>query len=162
MTTNQMEAGATSPPAVSIPSKPWSGFSYEPVRGLTDRRISRYLRTQRKNMRRFFTERGLLEFADRMTQIRKSRQGMVAKNQMFQKVLDDYAKLVNPQPVSPTSGETTNPGTEAAPAEAAGSPSLEMQSPGEPAASERGSRLDTDDSVSGVASPDDGIIVIEE
>ena len=96
--------------------QPWSGFKYEPVRGLRDRLISRYLRGQRKNMRRFFTERGLLEFTDRMDRIRKSRQGVMAKNRMFQGVLDDYAKLVNPQPVS---GETPEPMPEAAPVEGA-------------------------------------------
>jgi len=100
--------------------QPWSGFKYEPVRGLRDRLISRYLRGQRKNMRRFFTERGLLEFTDRMDRIRKSRQGMIAKNRMFQGVLDDYAKLVNPQPVSEGSGEgTPSPSaTEATPVDA--------------------------------------------
>jgi hypothetical protein len=74
----------------------WPGFQYQPVRGLTDKLIARYLRTQRKNMRRFFQERGLFVLADRMNQIRNSRQGMMAKNLMFQKVLDAYAKLTTP------------------------------------------------------------------
>lgn len=74
----------------------WPTFKYEPVPGLANRHISRYLRTQRKNMRRLFEERGLYVFADRMNQIRKSRQGMIAKNRMFQEVLNDYAKLTTP------------------------------------------------------------------
>jgi hypothetical protein len=74
----------------------WSRFGYQPVPGLANRHISRYLRTQRKNMRRFFEERGLFTLADRMKQIRKSRQGMMAKNRYFQQVLNDYSKLVNP------------------------------------------------------------------
>lgn len=73
----------------------WPGFGYQPVRGLANRHISRYLRTQRKNMRRLFEERGLYALADRMNQIRKSRQGMLAKNRMFQKVLDEYAAIAS-------------------------------------------------------------------
>jgi hypothetical protein len=71
--------------------KRWAKFGYEPVRGLANRHISRYLRTQRKNMRRFFQERGLYTLLDRMNQIRKSKQGMIPKNQMFQEVLNSYA-----------------------------------------------------------------------
>lgn len=76
--------------------KPWAGFNYEQVPGLANRIISRYLRAQRKNMKRFFEERGLFVLADRMSQIRKSRQGMLAKNRYFQQVLTDYAKLTQP------------------------------------------------------------------
>lgn len=76
--------------------KRWAEFGYEQVRGLANRHISRYLRTQRKNMRRFFQERGLYTLAERMNQIRNSRQGMLAKNLMFQQVLDSYAKLTTP------------------------------------------------------------------
>src|SRR5271166_396536 len=78
------------------PQKRWPGFNYEPVPGLMNRHISRYLRTQRKNMPRFFQERGLFVLADRMSQIRKSRQGMMAKNRYFQEVLNEYSKLVTP------------------------------------------------------------------
>jgi hypothetical protein len=74
----------------------WPGFGYVQVPGLANRHISRYLRTQRKNMRRFFQERGLYVLADRMNQIRKSRQGMLAKNLMFQKVLNSYAQQTMP------------------------------------------------------------------
>jgi hypothetical protein len=75
--------------------KPWEGFGYEPVGVITNKLISRYLRTQRKNMRRFFEERGLFTLAERMNQIRKSRQGMLEKNRMFQAVLNDYSRLAN-------------------------------------------------------------------
>lgn len=82
------------------PQRRWAEFGYEQVRGLANRHISRYLRTQRKNMRRFFQERGLYTLAERMNQIRSSRQGMLAKNLMFQAVLNDYAKLSSPPVVS--------------------------------------------------------------
>lgn len=85
----------------------WPGFNYEPVRGLTDRILARYLRTQRKNMRRFFTERGLLDLTERMQQIRKSRQGMMAKNVMFQEVLDAYIKRATPQPTAQAEDKQT-------------------------------------------------------
>jgi hypothetical protein len=101
--------------------KPWSEFGYEPVGAITNRLIARYLRTQRKNMRRFFEERGFYVLAERMKQIRKSRQGMLAKNRMFQEVLNDYSKLANPtvssavpgavlqSPPIAIAGETENP-----------------------------------------------------
>jgi len=86
--------------------KPWAGLGYEPVTPIINRRIARYLRAQRKNMLRFFTERGLYTLADRMNQIRKSRQGMIAKNRYFQEVLNEYSKLVTPSAVQqPVSGE---------------------------------------------------------
>jgi hypothetical protein len=77
----------------------WPSFGYVPVPGLANRLISRYLRTQRKNMLRFFQERGLYALADRMKQIRNSRQGMLAKNRYFQEVLNEYSKLANPTTV---------------------------------------------------------------
>ena len=92
--------------------KPWAGLGYQPVPGLANRYIARYLRGRRKFMRRFFTERGLLDLTDRMDQIKKSRQGMLAKNRMFQKVLDDYAQIVNPLPT--TSGTSPTSAAEAA------------------------------------------------
>jgi hypothetical protein len=80
--------------------KPWAGMGYEPVGAIVNKLLARYLRTQRKNMRRFFQERGLFTLADRMDQIRNSRQGMLAKNRYFQEVLNDYAKLSSPPVVS--------------------------------------------------------------
>lgn len=82
----------------------WPTFGYIQVLGLANRLLSRYLRTQRKNMRRFFEERGLYAFADRMKQIRKSRQGMLAKNRYFQEVLNDYSRLSNPTASESVSG----------------------------------------------------------
>jgi hypothetical protein len=76
--------------------KPWSEFKYEPVGPVVHKLLARYLRTQRKNMLRFFQERGLYTLADRMNQIRNSRQGMLAKNRYFQEVLNEYSKLANP------------------------------------------------------------------
>lgn len=70
---------------------PFASLGYEPVGPIINRLLARYLRTQRKNMRRFFQERGLYALADRMNQIRNSRQGMMAKNKMFQEVLNSYA-----------------------------------------------------------------------
>jgi hypothetical protein len=81
-------------------TKPWASFGYEPVGPIVNKLLARYLRTQRKNMLRFFQERGLFALADRMNQIRKSRQGMLAKNRRFQGVLNDYAKLTTPPVVS--------------------------------------------------------------
>lgn len=84
--------------------KPWSEFKYEPVGAIVNRLLARYLRAQRKNMLRFFQERGLFTLADRMKQIRKSRQGMLAKNRMFQEVLNSYAKLTTPTTVASVPG----------------------------------------------------------
>ena len=80
--------------------KRWAEFKYEPVGVIVNRLLARYLRTQRKNMLRFFQERGLYALADRMSQIRKSRQPMLAKNRMFQDVLNRYAQLTAPPVVS--------------------------------------------------------------
>jgi hypothetical protein len=71
-------------------------YSPGPVPYVVNKRIGRYLRTQRKNMLRFFQERGLFDLASRMTQIRNSRQGMLAKNKMFQEVLNSYAAQTMP------------------------------------------------------------------
>jgi hypothetical protein len=81
--------------------KPFASLGYEPVGPIVNKLLARYLRTQRKNMRRFFTERGLFDLADRMNQIRKSRQGMMAKNRYFQQVLNEYAQLTSPPVVAP-------------------------------------------------------------
>lgn len=79
--------------------KPWASFGYEPVGAIVNKLLARYLRTQRKNMKRFFEERGLYALADRMKQIRKSRQPMLAKNRMFQDVLNQYAPQLTSPPV---------------------------------------------------------------
>jgi hypothetical protein len=93
----------SSPPTPSAPPKPWSGLGYEPVPGLTNRLISRYLRGQRKNMIRFFHERRMFEFEDRMQKIRKDpAMGMMEKNRKFQEILNDYAQSVAPAGSAPT------------------------------------------------------------
>src|ERR1700722_17374147 len=89
--------------------RPWSEFNYVQVPGLANRLIARYLRTQRKNMRRFFQERGLYTLLDRMNQIRNSRQGMLAKNRYFQEVLNEYSKLANPAAVASVPGPVLQP-----------------------------------------------------
>ena len=87
--------------------KPWSEFKYEPVGAIVNKLLARYLRTQRKNMLRFFQERGLYTLVERMKQIRNSRQDMLAKNRMFQEVLNSYAKLTTPaNPSGPVVAET--------------------------------------------------------
>lgn len=86
---------------------PFASMGYQPVGAVVNKLLARYLRTQRKNMRRFFAERGLFVLADRMDQIRKSRQGMLAKNRMFQGVLSDYQQLVSP----PVHTEPSVPGS---------------------------------------------------
>jgi hypothetical protein len=88
---------------------PFASMGYEPVGPVVQRLLARYLRTQRKNMRRFFQERGLYQFALRMDNIRKSNQTMLEKNRRFQKVLDAYAKLFSPAPVTgiPVTGVPT-------------------------------------------------------
>jgi hypothetical protein len=85
-------------------TSPWQRLGYEPVGYVRNKLIARYLRTQRKNMRRFFASRGLWTLLDRMNQIRKSRQGMLAKNRMFQEVLNDYSQLTNPTTVESVPG----------------------------------------------------------
>jgi hypothetical protein len=89
--------------------KPWASFGYEPVGAIMNKLITRYLRTQRKNMLRFFQERGLFTLADRMKQIRNSRQGMLAKNRMFQETLNEYSKLANPTTVQSVPGSVLQP-----------------------------------------------------
>lgn len=80
---------------------PFASMGYQPVGAVVNRLLARYLRAQRKNMRRFFAERNLFELADRMSQIRKSKQGMMAKNSMFQAVLNEYARLSSPPALTP-------------------------------------------------------------
>src|SRR6202035_2255249 len=83
------------------PQTPFASMGYEPVGAIVNKLLARYLRTQRKNMTRFFQDRGLFDLANRMKQIRNSRQGMLAKNRYFQDVLNEYAKLTTPPVVAP-------------------------------------------------------------
>jgi hypothetical protein len=107
---------------MSEQQKRWAEFKYEPVGPIIMKLMGRYLRTQRKNMRRFFAERGLYTLADRMSQIRKSRQGMLAKNRMFQEVLNEYSKLANPATVASVPGSVLQPAPAIAGETEAGSP----------------------------------------
>jgi hypothetical protein len=103
----------------------WPGFKYEPVRGLMNRHISRYLRIQRKNMRRFFSERGFSHLAARLDEIRKdSAMGMLEKNRKFQEILNAYAKAVAP----PGAATVHTPGAEANDQQNAGSVAVEVPS----------------------------------
>jgi hypothetical protein len=95
------------------PVAKWGKLGYEPVRGLQDRIVSRWLRAQRKNMARVFAERGLFHLVERLQQIRKSRQGMVEKNLMFREMLDAYAKSVTAS-TPPAIGTTPPSGSETA------------------------------------------------
>lgn len=80
----------TQQPATS-PQVPWAGFGYRPVRGLVDRHIARFLRTQRKNMRRFFAERGHLDLFSQLDELRKnSRADFRRKNEIFQRILNEH------------------------------------------------------------------------
>src|ERR1700728_4070829 len=87
---------------------PFASMGYQQVPGLANRLIARYLRTQRKNMRRLFQERGLHKFVDRMNQIRNSRQGMRAKTGYSQQVLNEYLGLAgshsHPRPLTVAEG----------------------------------------------------------
>lgn len=99
--------------AEALPQQPkvqWPGFEYAPVRGLMNKHIARYLRFQRKNMRRFFNERGFPMLAMRLDTIKKdSAMSMLEKNRHFQEILNAYAKLVAP----PGAAAVPAPGTEA-------------------------------------------------
>ena len=88
----------------------WGALGYEPVRGLINRHIARHLRGQRKNMRRFFAERGFSILALRLDEIRKDpAMGMMEKNRLFQEVLNEYAKAV----AVPRASSSTVPGAPA-------------------------------------------------
>jgi len=93
-------------------TQPWPGLKYAPLRGLTDRLLARWLRTQRKNMRRFFAERGMFDELEQMERIKRSRQGTVAKNQMFKEVLDAYAARATAQSAPKTASVADDGGVD--------------------------------------------------
>jgi hypothetical protein len=125
----------------------WPGFKYEPVRGLMGRHISRYLRIQRKNMRRFFMERGMFDLAERLDVIRKdSAMGMLEKNRKFQEILNEYSQRTAPQSDAKADDlEATGNGDVDLPTEAGAG----------------GAGRDTGDSVSEVANIDSGFVIEE-
>lgn len=76
----------------------WGALGYEPVRGLSERLISRYLRSQRRQLARFFAANGYVDLHARLMEIKYSRQGMMAKNRMFQQVMNEYVARMAPPP----------------------------------------------------------------
>lgn len=148
----------SSTPAPSEPQKKWSGFGYEPVPGLINRHISRYLRTQRRNMRRFFVERGLLELAMRLDSLRKqSNRNFVQKNRAFQRILNEYIKLATPTNSTDAAGVAVEAGPTVQPGE------LDLRTAGAPVAVPGADVLADDGGrVPEVASDDGAGHVIEE
>jgi hypothetical protein len=125
----------------------WPGFKYEPVRGLMGRHISRYLRIQRKNMRRFFMERGMFDLSELLNVIRKdSAMGMLERNRKFQEILNEYSQRTAPQPA-----------TKADDLEATGNADVDL--PTEAGAVGVGS--DTGDGVPEMANTDSGFVIEE-
>lgn len=156
--TTDASSGTTTPSSSPASPKPWSGLGYEQVPGLANRLISRYLRGQRKNMERFFQERGLLESAERMRQIRLSRQGMMAKNRMFQEVLSEYAR-------GATAGATPTARAEADDQQVSGDAAMAVPSDtaavGDLHTSDSGPRADAEGGVLQLAGEDTGLVIQE-
>jgi hypothetical protein len=114
----------TSTPTVAEQPVPWKGFKYQPVRGLVDRHVARFLRTQRKNMRRFFLERGHLDLYAQLTDLRKqSNRNFIQKNQSFQRILNEH--IARSQPAAPAA-EAADTGAQKLP----GVPELDVRDPG--------------------------------
>ncbi len=135
----------------------WPGFKYEQVHTLANRYIARYLRTQRKNMRAFFAQRGLTGLALQMDNIRNANTTMMEKNRRFQRVLNDYAELAR-------AGSSTQPATEAAHQQDAAGAVLDVPGAGPVlvgAADAGGPGEDAGAGVQGLAASDDGVVVDE-
>jgi hypothetical protein len=117
--TSSMTAGSSA--TAASPKHKWTGLGYEMVPGMANRLISRYLRGQRRNMIRFFHERRMYEFEDRLQKIRKdSAMPMLEKNRKFQEILNEYATRAVPSGATPTAmAEADNQ-------QAAGSAGVEM------------------------------------
>ena len=121
---------------------PWPGFRYAPVRGLRDRLLARWLRTQRKNLRRVFAERGHVDLLADLEKLKRNpRRSFLQKNRVFQRIMNEYIARVTPR----TSAAAV--GGEAAPEPVAGNvavpPVPDRNGPG------------PDDGVPGLA-PEDG------
>jgi hypothetical protein len=72
---------------------PWAGFKYQPIPALVNRHVARFLRTQRKNIRRFFAERGHVDLYGQLEELRKNpKLDFRAKNRIFQRVLNEHIK----------------------------------------------------------------------
>lgn len=106
-TSSTIESSGTSPQARPTP---WSGFKYEPVRGLIDRKISRFLRAQRKNMRRIFQERGHLDLFAQMDELRKdSTKNFQQKNTTFQRIMNEHIARSVPDAAAATEAAPAAP-----------------------------------------------------
>lgn len=138
---------------ISQQPTPWAGFGYAPVRGLVDRHVSRFLRAQRKNMRRLFQERGHYDLFAQMEEIRRDpTRGFMQKNQSFQRIMNEHiARSSQAAPVTPTVGGV-------------GVPDPERNNAGDGAGvvQHDGARADAAGGVPQVALADGDGIVIEE
>jgi hypothetical protein len=77
------------------------GFGYQPVPGLMNRHISRFLRAQRKNIRRVLAERGFVDLLAQMEELKRdSRRGFMAKNKIFQRIMNEYIARTTPASAS--------------------------------------------------------------
>jgi len=133
---------------------PWAGFGYEPVRGLVDHHVARFLRTQRKNMRRFFQERGHLDLFAQLDELCKDpTRNFMSKNTGFQRILNEYIARTAP-PVA-EAASSMEPGNVVVPDAGADESSTDTLH-------SCGGRSDAGDNVPEVAQSDDAGIVIEE
>ena len=87
----------------------WGGFKYEPVRGLADRLVARWLRSQRKNIRRTLWERGHVDLAQQLEQLKQNpRQGALEKNRRFQEIMNEYVSRVSSQTAPAPEGRSVD------------------------------------------------------
>ena len=112
---------------------PWAGFKYEPVPGLINRHISRFLRSQRKNIRRMLAERGHTDLLDDMVALKRDPTlNFMQKNKRFQRIMNEYIARTTPVPAP-----------EAAPAEAAGDPNVGLPAAESDGPAGAGTNIDT-------------------
>jgi hypothetical protein len=126
------------------PSKNWPGFKYEPVPGLSERHVARFLRTQRKNMRRVFAAKGAMDLAAQLDALRRdpTRDG-TQKNQAFQRILNEHITRATPQPAA----KADDP-------QAEGHAGLGLHVPGTTGQPDQGAGTDTGGGVLGLAERD--------
>lgn len=173
MTTNPtatQPSPTTTPVETSTKPTPWAGFGYAPVRDLSYRHVARFLRTQRKNVRRFFQEQGHLDLFAQMDELRKdSTRNFVQKNTTFQKILNEHISRSAPPAMAPKAAHAD--AAEAAHLEVSPDANLGVQDPvggqlegPDLGLGASGIRPDDRNSVPGLASQDvaDTGLVIEE
>jgi hypothetical protein len=137
------------------PTTPWAGFKYQPVPGLMNRHIARFLRRERKRMRRNFLERGFVDLYLQLEEIRRdSTQGFMQKNRRFQRVMNEYIASVSKH-AAPANLED--------PVGAVGVPAV-LEPAVVPVRQGNGSGRQPDGGVYGLASADaaDSVVVVEE